>query len=141
MLDGTLSGIGSFRRRDAVGNVPVKSTMLRAARFGDGEIRFAGKLRLHFDEINAFPDERVNVVNSLFAICDDKRRLKRWRIAVEIGPSKDDARPDSLPFINFFAKRNQVVEVAAHVANGSDSVRKEKRNKKIAASSRFPGAG
>src|SRR6266705_3817480 len=131
MFDGTLFGIGSFPRRDAVGNVAGKSTMLRSARFGDCKVRFAGKLRLHFNEVDAFPDERVNVVNGLFAICDDKRWLKRRRLAVEIGPGKNDARPNPLPFFDFLAKRNQRFEVAAHVANGSDSVRKEKGKKKI----------
>src|SRR5882762_10396864 len=137
MFDGTLSGIGSFPRRDTVGNVAGKSPMLRSARFGDREIRFAGELRLHFNEVDTFLDERMNIVNRLLSIRDDKRWLKGWRVAVEIGPSKDDARPNPLPFFDFLPKRNQRFEIAAHVANGSDSVRKEKRKKKIAASGRF----
>src|SRR5882672_4966015 len=103
MFDGSLASISGFKRGDAIRNVAGKRNVFVAASLRYREIRIAGKHGLHFDEVHAFFDERVNVIPRLLAIVDDKRRLKRRRIAIEVRPSKKDARPDSLSFVDLLA--------------------------------------
>src|SRR5580692_750711 len=104
MLDTSLSGIGSFARGNAIGNVPDECEMLAAANFRNREIRVAAEIGLHLDKISAARHQRVNVFGGLSRIGDDQRRLeKRW-IPVEVWTRKENPRSLQLTMLNFMAK-------------------------------------
>src|SRR5271154_5537292 len=113
MFNTLLPRVRSLASGDAVGNVPNKRNVLAFAGLSDCEIGVAAEDRLHFDEIDAMLNERVNVFRSFFRIRNHKRRLKRWRTAVKVRPRKKDLWANALAFLYFLTKWYQRFQIAA----------------------------
>ena len=114
--------------------------VLLAAFLGNGEIRFARKARLRFDEVNVLADEQVDGIAGFRAVFHDDRRLVSGRVAIEIRARKKDARAEAAARFDFATQLRQVFHFSAHVSDRGDSIGNEKRKDELAAAARFARA-
>src|SRR5580704_18392143 len=141
MLDAFLSRIRSFAGRNAIGHVSNEGDVLATANIRDSKIRVTAEIGLHLDEIGSARNQGVNIFAGFRGIGDDQRRLKKRRIPIEIGSSKENSRSLRLAVFYFFSQLAQGFKIAAHITDSGDSIREEKRKNKFAAASWFSGAG
>ena len=124
MLDAFLAGIRSLGSCHAVRNVANESDMFAAANVCDREVGVATKIGLHFDEISTAGNQRMDIFAGFRRVGDNQRGLKKWRVPIEIRPRKENSRSLELPVSQFRAASDKGIEIAAHVADRGDPIRK-----------------
>ncbi len=108
---------------------------------GDGEISFAAEPGLRLDEIHSFICELIHSATGIRGRLHNNGRLIAGWVAVKIGSSKENLRPEPIAMLDFIAQIPQVLHFPSHVADSGDAIREKKRNDEFAAPIGFSGSG
>lgn len=129
VLEAVHAGVGHFAGTDGVGNVTFKGDVLFFGFFGDGEDGVARDEGLQLDEVRAALLEVVDGFAGVFGRGDGDGAGETGLGAVEHGAGGDNARAGEFAVFNLVAPFLDDGEFAAHVANASDAVGDEQRER------------
>jgi len=117
------------------GTCPTKTMFCFFALVHDGEVGVARDIRLDLDEVNAAALEHVHGAAAILGSGDRDGALIGRFWAVEHWPGNDHVRAEQPLLLDIFARLEDRVEIAAHIANAGDAVGDEERQGDV--SSRF----